>query len=59
LEDLLEDQPGGDHDLAHSKGMAQGNHFGQVGGCVPSEGQGPHARIDEKAQSRERYALKS
>lgn len=46
LEDLLEDQTGGDDHLPRLQGVTQGLDFRQVGEDVPPESKGPHAGVD-------------
>lgn len=57
LQDLLKDQSGGDHQLTGPEGIFEGSNLRQIGGGVPAQGHGPHARVHQQAHDRERSAL--
>lgn len=57
LEEFLQNQSGREDRLARSQSPSEFNDAGIVFLAVPSERQGPHAGVDEEAQSRERAFL--
>jgi len=57
LQQFLEYQPRGDHDLATLKGATEDLHLGRSGIAVAPQGERPDARVDEQRHPRERSAL--
>jgi hypothetical protein len=57
LEELLVDETGGDDEITAAKRSCERADFGLSGGGVAPKRQGPDARVDEQAQSRDRSRL--
>ena len=57
LEEFLQHDPRGENELSPLKRMNQRLHLGEVGRAFPSEGERPHARVDEELHDRDRSDL--
>ena len=57
LQELLENEAGGDHQPATLQGVTQCVNLRLIRGSVPAKGVRPHARVHEKAHGLERSAL--
>lgn len=57
LEQLLQHEPGRDHQLARPQGVSERSDLGHVGRVVSPQGERPDARVDEQRQARERSAV--
>jgi len=57
LEQLLKDQPRGDNNFGVRQRLFEHLNLGLGSDCVPTQREGPDARVDKKRHVRERSAL--
>ena len=57
LQQLLKDQSGREDRFSSRQGLPQAGYGRVIGRRVPSQGEGPYARVDEQVHERERSRL--
>ena len=57
LQQLLKDQSGREDRFSSRQGLSKTGDGGVIGRSVPSQGEGPYARVDEQVHVRERSRL--